>query len=50
MIMYVLSNIVHPHGWWIVLDILLLGTTATVLVIGIDDDYSPPFGGFTGGW
>jgi hypothetical protein len=36
---HLLHSLIHPHGWWIVLDVFLFGGTATLgLVINDDDD------------
>jgi hypothetical protein len=34
---HLLQHILHPHGWWIILDILLFGTGGTALLLAADD-------------
>jgi hypothetical protein len=35
-----LHHLMHPTGWWIVLDILLFGASLTgaIMILGGDDD------------
>ncbi len=33
---YVLVHLLHPHGWWILADVVVLGVTTTVALLFAD--------------
>ena len=33
---HVVASLLHPHGWWILADVLLVGASVTVALIFAD--------------
>jgi hypothetical protein len=35
---HIIAMMLHPHGWWIVLDTLIFGSTVTLCLVAADDN------------
>ena len=35
---HIFQSMLHPHGWWIILDLFLIGSTGTICLMIADDN------------